>query len=76
MGKQRIGTSKELKVIIKQAEQQGWEITVSRSCHLKWRSPEGALVVSGLTPSDWRATNNIISRLKRAGFVPTKEKHQ
>lgn len=63
-----LGAGKELKPIIRQAERQGWIVTQTKASHLRWKSPGGRSVFSALTPSDWRATRNILRMLKEAGF--------
>lgn len=63
-----IGTSKELKLIISKATSQGWEVTQNKANHLRWQSPEGGVVFTALTPSDWRAFKNILRDLRKYGF--------
>jgi hypothetical protein len=60
---------KELKELKRLAELQGWTILRTNGDHLKWISPENAIVFSALTPSDNRAIKNHKSVLKRHGFV-------
>lgn len=59
---------KDLKEIVKVARKQGWEVTHTRNQHLRFRSPDGALVFSPSTPSDHRAIKNKIADLRRAGL--------
>jgi predicted RNA binding protein YcfA (HicA-like mRNA interferase family) len=44
----------------------GWDITLTRGGHLRWRSPKGGLVISPSTPSDHRSLRNLRSDLRRA----------
>ena len=62
------GNNKELKLIIRKAEAQGWEVTQNKANHLRWESPVGGVVFTALTPSDWRAFKNILRDLKKYGF--------
>jgi predicted RNA binding protein YcfA (HicA-like mRNA interferase family) len=61
---------KELKEVIREAENQGWTVRRSKKGHLQFFAPDGkSIVVSGGTPSDHRAMPNLIQRLRRHGFV-------
>jgi predicted RNA binding protein YcfA (HicA-like mRNA interferase family) len=62
------GSNKELKLIIRKAEAQGWEVTQNNASHLRWKAPDGGVVFTALTPSDWRAVKNILRDLKKYGF--------
>lgn len=64
MGKQ----SKDIRELQATAEAQGWTITHTGGGHLKWQSPEGKVVFSPSTPSDWRSMKNHIAYLRRAGL--------
>lgn len=59
---------KELKEIIKAAEGQGWRVK-ERKGHYLFLAPDGInkVTVAG-TPSDHRALNNSIARLRRYGL--------
>lgn len=59
--------NKELRLVCKKAESQGWVITRGKT-HLKWTSPEGKPIFTAYTPSDARAIKNILSMLKRNGL--------
>lgn len=59
---------KVLRPFADEAIRQGWRIEKTARCHLKWRAPTGALVVTSSTPSDQRAVRNIVSDLKRGGL--------
>lgn len=53
--------------LAKRAAKQGWRIEQGGK-HLKWYSPDGQIIiVSSVTPSDWRSHKNLEARLKRAG---------
>ena len=60
--------SKDLKKLMKNAEQQGWNIKLTGGGHLKWTAPNGAFVFSARTPSDQRAIQNIVSQLQTRGY--------
>lgn len=60
---------KELKQLRRQAEHQGWRVVRTSADHYKWYAPDGkSMVVSGSTPSDYRAIKNQKSLMRRAGF--------
>lgn len=61
---------KELKEIVKAAEEQGWRVKVLKNGHLMFLAPDGInKATTGGTPSDHRAIDNHLSRLRRYGFV-------
>jgi predicted RNA binding protein YcfA (HicA-like mRNA interferase family) len=60
---------KELKEIVKSAENQGWRVERTKKGHLKFLAPDHEnIVVAAGTPSDHRALTNLVSRLRRFGF--------
>jgi predicted RNA binding protein YcfA (HicA-like mRNA interferase family) len=68
--------AKDLKQLILQAEDQGWQILKTNGDHLKWVSPTGLVVFSGATPSDRRALKNITRELRVRGFIEIKKKNK
>lgn len=60
--------SSEWRELRKAAEQQGWLITVTGKCHLKWKPPQGGPIFSAGTPSDRRSYANTKAMLTRAGL--------
>jgi hypothetical protein len=61
---------KELKEVLREAESQGWEVRYSSKGHPMLYAPDGeSIVTTGGTPSDHRALTNLISRLRRHGFI-------
>lgn len=65
---------KELAKIAKEAEAQGWTITLTNGGHFKWMSPEGGFMFTSQTPSDVRAFHRIRSDLRKLGFIDIKRK--
>lgn len=64
------GQSKEIRTICRIAKNQGWEVGMTKKCHVKLIPPGGGTpIISALTPSDWRGIKNLISRLRKHGFV-------
>lgn len=54
----------------KKARAAGWEITVTGGSHLRWRSPKGALVFTGLTPGRYgHGPKNERNQLAKAGLA-------
>lgn len=62
------GAPKELTVLIRKAERQGWIVTRRKNNHLKWQSPIGDSVWSSGTPSDINAVFQIQRNLKQHGY--------
>lgn len=56
------------RILARHAEAAGWSIELTRNNHLRWRSPDGAVVFSALSPSDRRAVRNVEKELRRAGL--------
>lgn len=65
---------KELSMLIKEAECQGWIVTSTSKGHYKWVSPLGGFFFSASTPSDHRALKNIERDLARYGFIKITKK--
>lgn len=65
----RHSNSKELNKVIKEAKKQRWVVVKTKKNHIKWVNPQGEVVYSACTPSDFRAIKNILEDLKRRGFV-------
>lgn len=57
-----------LRALAQYARHAGWSITHLGSGHLRWRSPDGAVVVTASTPGDRRTALNERARLRRAGL--------
>jgi len=61
---------KELKEIVRAAEKQGWGVERTKKGHWRFFAPDGENIVHGAgTPSDRRALDNLLSQLRRYGFV-------
>jgi hypothetical protein len=58
------------------AERAGWTVEPTRSGHLRFRGPDGQVVVHSTTSSDWRAARNLRAQLRRAGLDTTPEQHR
>ncbi len=61
---------KEYRGLAKVASRAGWSIEVSKTCHLKWRNPEGRLIaVSAGTPSNpARSLKSLRRELRHGGL--------
>ncbi len=57
---------KDLDALVKAKQAEGWSIEPTENNHLSWKAPNGNTVISGSTPSDWRAIENLKSRLRAA----------
>ena len=66
--------AKDLAVLMEQAEQQGWQVTLTNGGHWKWVSPKGNVFFSSSTPSDRNAVNQVRRDLKRRGFLGINKK--
>jgi hypothetical protein len=59
------GLAKDLRPLARKYQAKGWRLELTNKGHVRWIAPSGETVVSGSTPSDWRATKQIEARLKR-----------
>lgn len=59
---------RHLRKLAKLAISQGWEIDRTGSGHLKWKNPDGRLVITRWSPKSWAGERNDISLLKRGGL--------
>ena len=64
---------KSYRALAKLARQEGWQITVCGSGHLRWTSPDGRAVFSPESPGDCagRSVYNVRAKLRRAGLDDT-----
>lgn len=71
MGTQRSG--RDFQEVHAAALAQGWEVTVTSRNHYQFKAPNGrGIVTGGGTYEDRRAIQNLVSRLRRAGFKAPK----
>jgi hypothetical protein len=54
-----IGINKELKPLVRQVQRAGGKVEVTRSVHVRWTMPDGAVIRTGLTMSPGRARNAL-----------------
>lgn len=67
-------SSNPMRDLMRHAIEQGWTVEKARAGHLKWITPDGQLVVSGSTPSEYRGHRNLRAHLRRAGLrLPRKD---
>lgn len=72
MSRSRLRIPEALRSIADLAAELGWTVTRRRgSGHLAWRSPDGAVVFTPSTPSDYRSSKNSRAQLRRAGLRET-----
>lgn len=66
----RIGTSKDVKKIIKIAEGQGWHVKLTGGKHIQFipKDRKQAMVVTSLTTSDHKSILNLRAQLKKSGL--------
>lgn len=57
------------RTVARLAASAGWRITRLGSGHLRWESPDGAVVITPSTPSCKRGVANAKARLRRAGLA-------
>ena len=56
--------NKELKKILKDAEEQGWAFTKGRGRHIKGKHTTGKTTTISVSPSDYRVLMNIQKDLR------------
>lgn len=60
---------KDVKKLLSAAQAQGWRVELGKRGHLKLYAPDGVgIVTMSGTPSDSRAMNNTIARMRQYGF--------
>jgi predicted RNA binding protein YcfA (HicA-like mRNA interferase family) len=65
---------KDIAKLMKEAEKQGWTVSMTKGDHFKWMSPLGGLFYSSQTPTDHRAINNLKRDLRVNGFIELNRK--
>ncbi|HEY6550936.1 MAG TPA: hypothetical protein VIY71_07035 [Solirubrobacterales bacterium] len=61
---------KELKEIIKAAEEQGWRVSATKRGHSMFYAPDGVnKVLAAGTPGGGRGMENLVAKLRSYGFV-------
>lgn len=67
----REGRSLDLRDIERAAKEQGWVVGRTRRGHPTFKPPDPSkdIVVGSGTPGDVRAIRNLLSQLRRQGFV-------
>ncbi|WP_163557532.1 type II toxin-antitoxin system HicA family toxin [Halomonas sp. NO4] len=58
--------SKRVKPLIDYAHRHGFEVSMTRKNHLKFRRPGYPTIFTSSTPSDNRTVKNTLSQLRRA----------
>ena len=69
-----LSSNKDVNKLIKEAEKQGWTVSMTKGTHLKWSSATGKFFFSSLTPSDHRVLFAIKKDLRMNGFVEIKKR--
>jgi hypothetical protein len=59
------GASREIRELARKYTALGWVVDWTNSSHLRWRGPNGELVVTSGTPSDFNAINRIERDIRR-----------
>jgi hypothetical protein len=69
-------TNKDMLILKKEAESQGWVVTQTNGGHFKWLSPFGGLFFSSQSPSDHRSLSNLKRDLRVNGFISIQKKNR
>jgi predicted RNA binding protein YcfA (HicA-like mRNA interferase family) len=56
------------RALAKLARRLGWTVSSTRNSHLRWRRPDGHVVITAGSPSDHRGIRNDKVRLRKAGL--------
>lgn len=60
---------RDLRNLAKLAQSQGWTLKPTSKGHLRFQAPGGmGMVLASSTPSDYRSSKNLLSRLRRFGL--------
>lgn len=60
---------RDFRPLVRAARAAGWTVDNTARGHLRLTSPTGAVVVTGGTPSDYRAPRHLRSRLRKEGLA-------
>lgn len=64
-----IRVKKELRPLVAAAVEQGWDVSISGGGHLRFKSPNGAIVFAPSTPRGGkRSIENTVAELRRKGL--------
>lgn len=58
--------TEDIKDLKRQAEKDGWVVTLTNGGHWRWQSPRGVVFFSAQTPGDYRVIKKIKVRLRKA----------
>jgi hypothetical protein len=59
---------RELRGEYRRAREQGWEVTRTNGCHLRWQPRRGEAVITGSGRSEGRGVQNAKAKLRQAGL--------
>jgi hypothetical protein len=69
MSRSRFRVPASLCTAARKARKSGWVLTRTGSGHIRWRGPDGAIVITSSTPGGGnRSIRNSRAQLKRAGL--------
>lgn len=61
--------NKDMRRLVRDAEQQGWTVSETRNGHFKFQAPDGEFTyIAASTPSEYRGNRNMLAALKRHGL--------
>lgn len=60
---------RQYKALLRMAVEQGWEVRMTRSSHVRWQAPDGQIVITASSTASWSAYRNARAKLRRAGLV-------
>lgn len=58
-----------MRLLTTKLQRQGWSVSRTGKGHYRFASPDGQLVFTSGTSSDWRSIHNFRRDLRRAGAV-------
>jgi hypothetical protein len=64
----RLGANKDIEKLARRAKKQGWEVEVTGGNHLRFISPEGEVVTSGMSVCQ-TSIKKVTSQLRKAGLA-------
>ena len=69
MTRSRLAIPEPYRALAKLARKTGWVITLTGSGHLRWRHPEGRVVITSYTPDGKTTICKDKALLRKAGLV-------
>ena len=68
MSRRRVRIPRDLRALADKFTRAGGQLGLTNGGHIRWTLPNGGVVFSASSPSDWRATKAVERQLARKGW--------